>query len=89
MEGLVWRFNLIDKEWKMRKLLIIDNAAIHCCKAVKEYIEINRIPVLYTGVASFNAIPVELVFAHIKKKLQSSWEKKLNQDIIEGRRHFE
>ena len=45
----------------MKKLLIMDDAAIHSSKTVKVYIEIKMIPVLYSGIASFNAIPVELV----------------------------
>jgi hypothetical protein len=58
----------------------MDNAAIHSSNTVNQYIEINMIHVLYTGVASFNAILVELVFAYIKMKFQT-W-----CDIIERRR---
>ncbi len=61
----------------------MDNAAIHSSNTVNQYIEINMIHVLYTGVASFNAILVELVFAYIKMKFQT-W-----CDIIERRRQYE
>lgn len=46
----------------------MDNASIHTARRVIEFINQRDIPVLFTGVASFYAIPVEMVFSHIKRR---------------------
>lgn len=63
LQQLVWKLNQVEKDWRTKKLIVMDNAAIHASKEIKIFLELNNIPVLYTGVASFKAIPVELLFA--------------------------
>jgi hypothetical protein len=38
-------------------------------------------PVLYSGVASFKAVPVELFFAQIKRKFENLWYEQRQEEI--------
>jgi hypothetical protein len=59
-----------------KKLIVMDNAAAHCSSEGKQYINKNQIPVLFSGVASFLAIPDEIIFEHIKRKISEIIELK-------------
>jgi len=46
----------------------MDNATVHKAREVIQFIVREKIPILFTGVASFLAIPVEMLFSRIKRK---------------------
>ena len=68
LEQLVDLYDKNDKEWREKKIIMMDNATVHQSKEVKSYIIRQRIPVLFTGVASFISVPVEMLFSRIKRK---------------------
>ena len=49
-------------------VLVFDNAAFHKTDQVTNWLSENNISYLLTGVASYLALPVEMVFAHVKKR---------------------
>ena len=56
------------KDWLNKYVIVLDNAPIYTGAIIKNYLYNYNLPVLFTGVASFNAIPAELVFAIMKNR---------------------
>ena len=53
-------------------MLVIDNAPYHQGMHLKKALQEWRIPTIYTGPYSFDAAPVERVFALLKKRIKES-----------------
>ena len=60
-----------QKDWRHKYVIVLDNAPIHTGTLIKDFLYSYNVPVLFTGVASFNAIPVELVFAIMKNRFRT------------------
>jgi hypothetical protein len=63
-----------DPNWKVTTVILIDNAPPHCTQAILEFIRDNKIPVLYSGPASFSGTPIELLFSSLKRKFAAVYE---------------
>lgn len=55
-------------EWRRDTILLLDNATIHDAPHTLKTIADLKLPVEYTGQASFNAVPIESVFMYLKKR---------------------
>ena len=66
---LVERLTEIDPDWRKTTVLLLDNCSIHQAAPVRRLMHELEVPFLFTGVASYLAIPVELMFSHVKHKL--------------------
>jgi transposase len=56
-----------DIEWKKKKILVLDNAAIHRSKLVTNLLSNAQIPYMFLGPYSYRMAPIEELFGHIKK----------------------
>ena len=73
---LIRRLDTIDPNWKSYCIIVMDNSSIHQGKEAKDFYKRTQIPILFTGVASFSAIPIEKYFATLKARLgkeTSAW----------------
>ena len=66
LDMLVAELDDSNRNWRESIVLVFDNAQIHKSILTRQWLNQNRIPFLYTGVASFLALPVERVFARVK-----------------------
>ena len=60
---------LLDKKrpkWRDSHVIMIDNAPYHCSKQTLEYMEDQRIPLMFLGPYSYDVAPCELFFARFK-----------------------
>ena len=55
-----------DADWRENTVILLDNAPYHTSEGTVKFMEGLRIPVLYTGPYSYDAAPVELLFASFK-----------------------
>jgi hypothetical protein len=60
----------VDPSWRSKKIIVFDNASIHSTKEVKTFMQEMQILYMFTVVASFLAVPIEIVFGIIKRKFQ-------------------
>ena len=67
---LVQKMDKDDKYWKSKFFLLLDNATMHSTQLILKYIKDEKIPVLFTAPASFEAVPVEAMFKYIKSKFR-------------------
>ena len=59
-----------EPDWRETSVVLMDNARIHSTPDVLATIEELGMTVLFSGPASFEAIPVELCFAVLKRKFR-------------------
>ena len=57
-----------DPDWRQNTVFLLDNAAYHVGNYMMEKLEHYRVPVLFSGPYSYDAAPVEKVFAYIKAR---------------------
>ena len=65
--ALIKKLESKDKYWYHNKVIMLDNATYHSCKATLQVFEELGVPVLFTGPHSYSACPAELVFAAFKR----------------------
>jgi transposase len=58
--------DVVEPEWRKTSVVMLDNARIHNTDEVKEVVTKCRIPIFYTAPASFEVLPIELVFSRVK-----------------------
>jgi transposase len=58
-------------DWRINHIIMIDNASYHKTKLVQDTFLRLAIPMMFTAPYSFDASPIELVFAQIK---QGDWK---------------
>ena len=63
---LVQELDVFDKYWRDSYVLVLDNASMHKSRAAINFFAELKISHLYTGVASYNALPVETLFSIVK-----------------------
>ena len=59
----------LDKErsnWRKNTIVVLDNASYHKSNIALKMYEALRIPVMFTGPHSYDAVPAELFFAQFK-----------------------
>ena len=62
-------FDTLDQErpgWRRDTVIMLDNAPYHRAGAVLSLFQEKKVPVLFTGLYSYDASPVELFFAAFK-----------------------
>ena len=52
--------------WRHTHVILMDNAPYHRSKDTLEFLEVMKIPCIFTGPHSYDASPIELLFAHFK-----------------------
>ena len=55
-----------DAEWRSNTVLLLDNAPYHTSDSTLRLMHGLQIPVLFTGPYSYDASPIELLFAAFK-----------------------
>ncbi len=66
MRHLVSHLDRSRKEWRKKTVILLDNAPYHIGKSVLNLMQQLQIPVLFTGPHSYDAAPIELLFAAFK-----------------------
>ena len=66
--GLCLKLQQEDPEWRSNTVLLLDNASYHTSDYMIEKFQAFSVPVLFSGPYSYDAAPVEKVFAAIKTK---------------------
>ena len=59
----------LDKErpgWRRSTILLIDNAPYHTSEQVFQFYKSEKLPIMFTGPHSYDAAPIELLFASLK-----------------------
>ena len=68
LHKLVLKLEQEDANWRDNTILLIDNAPYHTSESTITLMEGLNIPVLFTGPHSYDAAPIELLFAAFKSK---------------------
>ena len=55
-----------DPEWRSNTVILLDNAPYHKSDSTMNLMQGLKIPVLFTGPHSYDAAPIELLFAAFK-----------------------
>ena len=55
-----------DAEWRTNTVILLDNAAYHTSDSTLNLMQGLQIPILFTGPHSYDAAPIELLFAAFK-----------------------
>ena len=66
LRQLVLKLGHEDPNWRDNTVILHDNASYATCESTLELMEGLRIPMLFTGPHSYDAAPVELLFAAFK-----------------------
>jgi transposase len=65
---LVQRLDMTQPGWRKKLVISMDNSPCHRNPTVHSFIEEKKLPVLFTGPASFDIVASEYLFASIKRK---------------------
>ena len=68
LRKLVRRLDSEDPEWRDNTVILVDNAPYHTSESTINLMEGHRIPMLFTGPHSYDAAPIELLFAAFKSR---------------------
>jgi len=66
LRQLVLKLDGEDKNWRSNTVFLLDGAPYHTSDSTLELMEGLRLPVLFTGPHSYDAVPAELLFAAFK-----------------------
>ena len=66
LRQLVLKLDQEDAEWRKNTVLLLDNAPYHTSESSIDLMEGLNIPLLFTGPHSYDAAPIELLFAAFK-----------------------
>ena len=66
LRQLVLKLDQEDKDWRNNTVILLDGAPYHCSEMTLELMEGLKIPTLFTGPHSYDAVPAELYFAAFK-----------------------
>ena len=59
-----------DKNWREVFILMFDHSKTHIGSYTTEFLSQHQIPFLLSGVAGFEAVPVEKIFALVKTRFR-------------------
>ena len=68
LRQLVLKLDQEDAEWRTTTVILLDNAPYHASESTIDLMEGLKIPVLFTGPHSYDAVPIELLFAAFKSR---------------------
>ena len=68
LRQLILKLDREDADWRDNTVILLDNAPYHTSGATINLMEGQRIPVLFTGPHSYDASPIELLFAAFKSR---------------------
>ena len=66
---LTWLAGQLDDDrpsWRSDTVFLLDGAKYHTCKETQEHMKLLGIRVIFTGPYSYDAAPIELLFAYFK-----------------------
>jgi hypothetical protein len=66
-----------DSDWRFNIYILCDNAPIHHVKVVQKFVKDKNVPLMFSGVASCDSAPVELLFSIIKRYYTKGCEHRL------------
>ncbi len=66
-----------DRSWRLKSVVMIDNAGYHKSAKVKEKIKELKIPLMFLGPYHFRLAPIEIFFSTIKRNDLNPWNSKL------------
>ena len=66
LQQLVLKLDQEDADWRKNTVLLLDNAPYHTSESSIDLMEGLNIPLLFTGPHSYDAAPIELLFAAFK-----------------------
>ena len=68
LRKLVLKLDHEDANWRTNTVILIDNAPYHTSESTIGLLDGLNIPILFTGPHSYDAAPIELLFAAFKSK---------------------
>ena len=68
LRQLVLKLDREDVNWRANTVILLDNAPYHTSESTLDLMEGLRLPILFTGPHSYDAAPIELLFAAFKSK---------------------
>jgi transposase len=67
LTSLAFRLDLDRPNWRGDTVFLLDGATYHLSSEIKEHLQKLRINVIFTGPRSYDASPIELFWAHLKR----------------------
>lgn len=61
------RLNLQDRNWRLKTVIVLDNAPYHRSRWMMENYTRLKLPIMFLGPYQFSMAPMELVFSYIKQ----------------------
>lgn len=77
LKDLFQKLSLRYRFWKSNSVILLDNARIHDTQPILKFMEKSKVNILFSAPASFNAIPIELLFSSLKRKFGAICSEKL------------
>ena len=68
LRKLVLKLDQEDAEWRDNTVILVDNAPYHTSDSTINLMGGLNIPILFTGPHSYDAAPIELLFASFKSR---------------------
>ena len=68
LRQMVLKLDQEDADWTTNTVILLDNAPYHASESTINLMEGLKIPVLFTGPHSYDAAPIELLFAAFKSR---------------------
>lgn len=59
--------NTKDQNWRLKTLIVLDNAAYHRSRQMMDNYRRLKIPIMFLGPYQFSLAPMELMFSYIKQ----------------------
>ena len=73
LRQLVLKLDREDINWRANTVILLDNAPYHTSEGTLDLMEGLRLPILFTAPHSYDAAPIELLFAAFKSKDINPW----------------
>ena len=68
LRKFVLKLDREDAEWRSNTVILVDNAPYHTSESTLNLMDGLNIPILFTGPHSYDAAPIELLFASFKSR---------------------
>jgi hypothetical protein len=68
LRQLVLKLDREDAAWRENTVILHDNASYAVCESTLKLMKGLKIPMLFTGPHSYDAVPIELLFAAFKSE---------------------
>ena len=57
-----------DRRWRCKAKMVWDNSPIHHSKIVTTCVKMLNLPIIFSGVASYDSNPIEASYSLIKRR---------------------